>query len=167
METTDALRFIPNKLHLVPWCFDKLLPLFNLLAFKNAFESSCWCCTSFVKSFNVFNRLVSIYMISILWHFPLFIRKLLKSNSTTSRKIFWMHFCFWAMLIVSMIHALLSGKHSAGGKSFCRKVESVALFVLRSEPSLVSKDHGMGPSEWVNAFFTASCWVCANNVGWW
>ena len=50
------------------------------------------------------------------------------------------------MLIASMIPVMLSGKHYAGGESFSRKVEKAALIVLRSEPSLVAKDHGMGPS---------------------
>ena len=51
------------------------------------------------------------------------------------------------MLIASIIHVVLSGKHSVGGESFSRKVENAALFVLRSETLLVAKDHGMEPSE--------------------
>ena len=94
-----------NKLHLVPWSFKKLLLLFDLVVFKNTFESSGWYCISLVKFFNVFNRLIS-KMILILWHCPLFIRKLLKRNSASFEKVFWLHFHFWTTLIASMIHVV-------------------------------------------------------------
>ena len=99
--------------------------------------------------------------ISISWHS---IWKLLKSNLTTSEKAFWLHCRFWAMLIASVIHVILPGKHSTGGESFSRKVESVALFVLHSEPSLVAIDHSMGRSEWNWTFFISSCLVCATTA---
>ena len=59
---------------------------------------------------------------------------------------------------------VLSGKHSAGGESFSRKVESATLFVLRSEPSLVAKDHDMGQSECVKTFCISSWQVCATTA---
>ena len=63
------------------------------------------------------------------------------------------------MLMASMIHVVLSDKHSAGGESFSRKVESSALLVLCGESSFVAKDHGMGLSDCVKIFFMSSCWV--------
>ena len=51
------------------------------------------------------------------------------------------------MLIASVTRVVLYGKDSAGGEKFSGKVESAALFVLRSELLLVAKDHGMGTSE--------------------
>ena len=110
-------------------------------------------CTSLPKSSNVFKRLISIYkkIILILWHCPLTITKLPKSNSATSEKVFWFHFRFWTMLIASMIHVVFFGKHSVGGESFSRKIKSGTLFVLCSETSLVAKDHGMWRSEWVQS----------------
>ena len=62
MQLPPLFAHKANKLHLVYWSFDKRLPLLDLAASKNAFESSCWCCISLVKPLNVFNRLILIYI---------------------------------------------------------------------------------------------------------
>ena len=62
MQLPPLFTHKTKKLHRVPWSFDKWLPFFDLVTFKNPFESSCWCCISLVKSFNVFSRLILIYI---------------------------------------------------------------------------------------------------------
>ena len=66
--------------------------------------------------------------ISISWHCPLSIRKLLKSNLATSEKAFWLYFRFWTMLIASMIHVAFSGKQSEKEKVSPGKLKVLPCF---------------------------------------
>ena len=155
-----------NKLHLVSWFFDKRLPLFDLVASKNAFESSCLYCTSLVKPFNVFNRLISIYIKNDIDFLTLSTFHKEAAEEQLGH--------FWKGLLTVL--SLLDNAHCVNdtcgifwqtvrkGESISRKVESAALFFLHSEPSLVAIDQGMGPSERVKTFFVSSCWVCATTA---
>ena len=161
MELSLHFAHKTNKLHLVCWFFEKTLPLLDLVASNKA--SSYWYCTSLVKPFNVFNRLILIYIKN-------HIDFLTFHKEAAEEQLDYL----WKGLLTAL--SLLDNAHCVNdtcgifwqtvrkGESISRKVESAALFFLHSEPSLVAIDQGMGPSERVKTFFMSSCWVCATTA---